>query len=102
MGIARHIALPIDVTLVYDVATSRSVPFSAGLLVPPFRWGDFAVLTRSGAMLVIPSTLNFLSCALVTDAPINTSVDVALTPDGQRAYMTLANFGLVVTFAIEP
>jgi len=56
----------------------------------------------SGALVAIPAELNFLTCALVTDAPINTSVDVALTPDGQRAYMTLANLGIVATFAVEP
>lgn len=32
--------------MVYDVASNRSVPFSAGLLVSLFRWGDFAVLAR--------------------------------------------------------
>jgi hypothetical protein len=89
---------PVNVPSLGITADVNSNFFIATGPVGSAECGFFA----SGAMVVIPSTLNFLSCALVTDAPINTSVDVALTPDGQRAYMTLANFGLVVTFAIEP
>jgi len=35
--------LPIDTSTIYDIATSRSVANSGGLIVPPFQWGDFAV-----------------------------------------------------------
>lgn len=89
---------PIDLTSLGMAADARGNFYIATGPVGSSQCGFHA----SGALVMLPASLNFLTCAPVSDAPVNTSVDVAVTPDQQRVYMTLANLGMVATFSIVP
>lgn len=56
----------------------------------------------SGALVIIPRTLNGLSCGNLGNVIIADSLDVAVNAAGNRAYMTILNLGLVVEYPIDP